>query len=113
MSACASRHPKGVKCVRRDGHSGVHWDSKHSELWTSAERVREEPPTEAEAPPLTSGEVEVLALVAEGCGQTEIGRRLFLSPDTVKYRKHRIYVKTGTTTAAAAVAWGFRNGLLT
>jgi DNA-binding CsgD family transcriptional regulator len=56
---------------------------------------------------LSPREAEVLSLVAEGCPNAEIGRRLCVTPSTVKRHLEHVYEKLGvhTRTAAAAVAW--------
>jgi two-component system, NarL family, nitrate/nitrite response regulator NarL len=63
-------------------------------------------------PTLTPREREVLRLVAEGRSAPEIGRRIHLSPATVKSHLHALYEKLGVTERAAAVAEAMRRGLL-
>jgi two-component system nitrate/nitrite response regulator NarL len=63
-------------------------------------------------PRLTAREREVLKLVAEGRSAPEIGRRIHLSPATVKSHLHALYEKLGVTERAAAVAEAMRRGLL-
>ena len=57
-------------------------------------------------------ELEVLRLVADGLVNTEIARRLWLSPETVKSHVASLLAKLGAKTRAEAVAIGFRAGLL-
>ena len=61
---------------------------------------------------LTSREREILALTAEGLLAPEIGRRLYLSPATIKTHLQRVYGKLGVSDRAAAVAEAMRRGLL-
>ena len=61
---------------------------------------------------LTSREREILALTAQGLLAPEIGRRLYLSPATVKTHLQRLYGKLGVSDRAAAVAEAMRRGLL-
>jgi two-component system nitrate/nitrite response regulator NarL len=61
---------------------------------------------------LTAREREILALTAEGLLAPEIGRRLYLSPATVKTHLQRLYGKLGVSDRAAAVAEAMRRGLL-
>jgi two-component system nitrate/nitrite response regulator NarL len=63
-------------------------------------------------PVLTSREREILSLTAEGLSGPEIGRRLFLSPATVKTHLQHLYGKLGVSDRAAAVAEAMRRGLL-
>ena len=61
---------------------------------------------------LTPREREVLTLTASGISAPEIGRRLFLSPATVKTHLQRSYEKLGVDDRAAAVAEAIRRGLI-
>ncbi|MGW8565421.1 response regulator [Isoptericola sp. NPDC055881] len=65
-----------------------------------------------EASVLTPRELEVLALVADGTTNRAAGERLHLSEATVKTHLISIYAKLGVGDRAAAVAVGFRRGLL-
>ena len=66
----------------------------------------------ADAPQLTPREREVLHLIAEGLSAPDIGRRIHLSPTTVKSHLHKLYEKLGVSDRAAAVAEAMRRGLL-
>jgi two-component system, NarL family, nitrate/nitrite response regulator NarL len=61
---------------------------------------------------LSSREREILGLTAQGLLAPEIGRRLYLSPATIKTHLQRLYVKLGVSDRAAAVAEAMRRGLL-
>jgi two-component system nitrate/nitrite response regulator NarL len=63
-------------------------------------------------PTLTPRERDVLKLVAEGRSAPEIGKRIHLSPATVKSHLQAIYEKLGVSERAAAVAEAMRRGLL-
>lgn len=63
-------------------------------------------------PQLTKREREVLHLIAEGLSAPQIGKRIHLSPTTVKSHLHTLYEKLGVSDRAAAVAEGMRRGLL-
>jgi two-component system, NarL family, nitrate/nitrite response regulator NarL len=63
-------------------------------------------------PGLTPREREVLRLIADGLSAPEIGRRIHLSPTTVKSHLHNLYEKLGVSDRAAAVAEAMRRGLL-
>lgn len=65
-----------------------------------------------EASLLSPRELEVLALVADGATNRVAGERLHLSEATVKTHLLSIYAKLGVGDRAAAVAEGFRRGLL-
>ena len=66
----------------------------------------------SEGPQLTPREREVLHLIAEGLSAPDIGRRIHLSPTTVKSHLHKLYEKLGVSDRAAAVAEAMRRGLL-
>ena len=61
---------------------------------------------------LTGREREVLSLLAEGLGPTEIGAKLSISPKTVATHVEHIYSKLGVHTRAQAVASAFRLALV-
>ena len=47
-------------------------------------------------------QLEVLTLVAEGCSYDEIGARLFISANTVKFHLRSVYVRLGVRNRMAA-----------
>ena len=61
---------------------------------------------------LTPREAEVLALVAEGCSNAEVGRRLFIAEATVKTHLLRSFAKLGVDDRTAAVTEARRRGWL-
>jgi two-component system nitrate/nitrite response regulator NarL len=61
---------------------------------------------------LSARENEVLVLIADGLSAPDIGKRLHLSPATVKGHLHSLYEKLGVKERAAAVAEAMRRGLL-
>lgn len=64
------------------------------------------------APPLTEREMQVLTGMSRGRSNSEIGKELFLSEDTVKTHARRLFRKLGAADRAQAVALGFRRGLV-
>lgn len=64
------------------------------------------------AVPLSDRESEILRLIAGGFTNREAAARLFISEATVKTHVLHIYGKLGVNDRAAAVAAGFRRGLL-
>jgi DNA-binding NarL/FixJ family response regulator len=61
---------------------------------------------------LTSRELQVLNLLAEGRAQSEIAKELVISPKTVGTHLERILSKLGVHSRAQAVAVAYREGLL-
>jgi DNA-binding NarL/FixJ family response regulator len=72
--------------------------------------------TRAGTPPpsssLTARELEVLELLAEGLTNAQVAKRLVLSPRTVKTHVQNLLTKLDASHRTAAVARGFRLGLL-
>lgn len=63
-------------------------------------------------PRLTDRELQVLAGMSRGRSNSEIGRDLYLSEDTVKTHARRLFRKLGATGRAHAVAIGYRWGVV-
>lgn len=61
---------------------------------------------------LTERELQILQLLAFGQTNREIGKELFISPDTVKTHLEHIYQKLGTSDRTAAVAEAMRRGMI-
>jgi DNA-binding NarL/FixJ family response regulator len=76
-----------------------------------AARTRQAPPAPA-LDDLTDREREVMALVAEGLTNDEIGERLFVSPLTVKTHVSRAMVKLGARDRIQLVVFAFQSGLV-
>lgn len=75
-----------------------------------ADRLREPASPAVE---LTARETEVLALVAQGQSNAEVGRSLFIGEATVKTHLLRAFAKLGVSDRTAAVTAAYRLGLLT
>jgi len=61
---------------------------------------------------LTSRELDVLKLVAQGLSNPDIAQRLVLSEHTVHRHLANILRKLDLSSRAAAAAWGVRTGLV-
>lgn len=61
---------------------------------------------------LSEREKEILALMAEGLPNSEIARRLVVSPSTVKFHVSNILSKLGVTSRTEAVAFALKNQLV-
>jgi DNA-binding NarL/FixJ family response regulator len=61
---------------------------------------------------LTSREIEVLAMLAEGFSNKEIARQLAISDNTVKFHLSSIFGKLGATSRTEAVTLGMRRGFI-
>jgi LuxR family maltose regulon positive regulatory protein len=85
------------------------------ELEPEAERSfssEKQPAQSALVDPLTSRELEVLRLIAQGFSNQEIGKRLFLALDTVKGHNRRIFEKLQVQRRTEAVARARELGLI-
>ena len=76
---------------------------------TEREHRRREQPL---AEPLSARELEVLALVAEGLSNREIGERLFITPGTVKNHVSNVLAKLGVRDRTQAILRAQELGLL-
>lgn len=61
---------------------------------------------------LTSREIDVLAMLAEGLSNKEIARQLAISDNTVKFHLSSIFGKLGATSRTEAVTLGMRHGFI-
>jgi pimeloyl-ACP methyl ester carboxylesterase/DNA-binding CsgD family transcriptional regulator len=67
--------------------------------------------TDADEPPLSAREMEVLALLSSGCSAKEIAGELTLSVSTVQRHIANIYRKIGARGRVDAAAYGIAHGL--
>jgi len=101
---------------------GVHTVARGEALLAPAltrrliERYLAAPPPGSVAPEpdsaLTPREREVWLLIAEGCSNLEIGRRLYLSEATVKAHVTRLLAKLGLRDRVQAVVAAYESGLV-
>ncbi|MBU2651079.1 MAG: response regulator transcription factor [Bacteroidetes bacterium] len=61
---------------------------------------------------LTSREKEIIKLICDGNSNTQIGKKLFISPKTVDNHRTNIMGKLNLHNVAALVRFAFQNGLL-
>ncbi|MGB6005961.1 MAG: response regulator transcription factor [Ornithinimicrobium sp.] len=59
---------------------------------------------------LSAREAEVLSLITQGLSNSDIARRSYLSPNTVKSYIRSAYRKIDVDTRSRAVIWGMNNG---
>ena len=70
-------------------------------------------PSAGEPAQLTDREWEIIRLLAQGLGNDEIGKALFISPATVRTHLRNGMSKLGASTRAQAVAIAFAEGRIT
>jgi DNA-binding NarL/FixJ family response regulator len=72
----------------------------------------EAPPPKVEELGLTKRELEILQLTAEGLSNSQIGKRLWVTEQTVKFHLSNIYAKVGVSNRTAAGRVAQLHGLL-
>lgn len=70
------------------------------------------PPQQDLPSPLTTRELEVLELLAQGLSNAEIAAHLFVEQTTIKYHLAGLLQKTASRDRLQAVLWGIRTGLI-
>jgi DNA-binding NarL/FixJ family response regulator len=88
------------------------FDEVAARLRSGAEVTIREPRPQRERG-LTTRELELRQLIAEGLTNREIGQRLSLSEETVKVHMRRLYGRLQARSRAYAVAIGFRRSIIT
>lgn len=61
--------------------------------------------------PLTSREIAVLRLVAQGCSNRQIAQQLHLSQHTAANHVRSILAKTGCANRTESATWALRHGI--
>ena len=99
-----------VASAIRAAHRGeVHLGPAAARELTKALRL---PASDPQAEPLTDRERQVLALVAEGASNKEIGQALFISERTARTHVSNILMKIGVRSRTQAALWAIREGLV-
>ncbi|MFC9862623.1 MULTISPECIES: response regulator [unclassified Streptomyces] len=70
------------------------------------------PPARTSLPELTERETGVLALIAQGLSNTEIGSHLFVTESTVKTHVSKVLVKLGLRDRTQAAIYAYENGVV-
>jgi DNA-binding NarL/FixJ family response regulator len=99
-----------VKDASREELVAMVTQALHDAAARQVPRTRQDP--DSGLPPLTEREVQVLRGMGRGRSNSEIGKELYLSEDTVKTHARRLFRKLGAADRAQAVAMGFRWGLV-
>jgi DNA-binding NarL/FixJ family response regulator len=99
----------GILLERSSAHPG----RGLREAWDEhiGSQFADQPHTSAAAPVLTQREQEILGLLAGGCSNDEIGRRLSLSTRTVERHVQNIYAKLNVHNRAEATRWAIEHGV--
>lgn len=105
----AARPATAAENLRGQAAAGRLDPTAVSAVLTTAGQRPSRPPTWTAG--LTAREVEVLALLAKGCTNRQIGRALGISPKTAGNHIEHIYTKAGVGTRAAATLFAMEHGL--
>jgi len=107
-----------ASAIERGARGFLLWDANNPVASPARQRVsnfgRLSPSYQATkvAARLTERELQILRGMTHGYSNGEIGRKLFLSEDTVKTHARRLFQKLGAHDRAHAVALGLRNDLV-
>lgn len=61
---------------------------------------------------LTEREIEILKEIVKGSSHSEIGERLFISPNTVRTHMNNIYKKLHLNSRSQIINWAYKNNLM-
>jgi DNA-binding NarL/FixJ family response regulator len=109
--AGASQIEQALRAVMR-GEAAIDPAVQHHVVAALAAAGAEDAPAAALPDGLTPREAEVMALIAAGLSNAEIADRLVISEATVKSHVNHLFGKTGVRDRAQAVAYAYRNGLV-
>ena len=94
-----------VRAVEIVARGGTYVDPVLAGILTSPEMT-------SQLPALTQRERDVLRLLADGLANEEIGKRLFISPETVRTHVRKAMAKLDADTRTQAVATALRQSLI-
>lgn len=104
--------PAQLVAAIRDAHGGGAPMSSHIARRVVSFFRQALPPRNASEAPLTPRETEILGRLAEGDAYKQVGDRLNISVDTVRYHIRNIYRKLEVHSQSAAVSKAIRRGLI-
>ena len=97
--------PDLVRAVETVAHGGSYVDPVLAGVIASAEAA-------GRIPKVTQREREILRLLADGLTNEEIGKELFISPETVRTHVRKAMAKLDADTRTQAVATALRQSLI-
>jgi DNA-binding CsgD family transcriptional regulator len=97
-----SHHQKaGNVCIHKQGTDDTWELSLDNNVWRKSEK-----------PKLAKREIEILRLYAQGLTISEIAERIFVSADTVKYYRRRIFERLGVSNVVEALSYAVNNKIV-
>ncbi len=101
VTSLASTASAGNATISKQGSDEVwKYDQTHH-LWRKEKKVK-----------LSKRQIEILRLHACGLNITEIAEKLFISIDTVKFHRRKLFEKTGMSNITEALAYAAHNKLI-
>lgn len=91
----------GNVAIHKEGSDAVWYLNLEQRVWQKSLK-----------PKLTERELEVLRLYAQGLTINQIADKIFVSPDTVKYYRRRIFENFRVTSIVEALAYAVNNKLI-
>ena len=99
--ALSPNHTAGNITISKQG-SGIFWKfDLESNKWVEEEKAK-----------LSDREIEILRFYARGLTITEIAEQIFVSADTVKFHRRKLFEKIGVQNITEALAYATNNKLL-
>lgn len=97
-----SHHQKaGNVCIHKQGTDDTWELGLDNNVWRKSEK-----------PKLAKREIEILRFYAQGLTISEIAEKIFVSADTVKYYRRRIFERLGVTNVVEALSYAVNNKII-
>lgn len=91
----------GNICIHKQGTDETWELNIENNIWRKSEK-----------PKLTRREIEILQLHAQGLTISQIAEKIFVSSDTVKYYRRRIFERLGVNTTVEALSYVINNKII-
>jgi DNA-binding CsgD family transcriptional regulator len=91
----------GNVCIHKQGTEETWELNIENNVWRKSEK-----------PKLTKRETEILRLHAQGLTISQIAEKIFVSPDTVKYYRRRIFERLGVNNIVEALSYAVNNKII-
>lgn len=100
ISLSSERDSGNIK-IYRNGENKVHHYRLDREIWETEQKAA-----------LSKRELEILQLCARGFTINEIAETIFVSPDTVKFHRRKLFERLDVTSITEAIAFATNNKLI-
>lgn len=101
MVSLSSRQNSGNIIVDRSGHNESHEYDLSADCWRKLEKIT-----------LSEREKEILQYSIRGYSITEVAERIFVSPDTVKFHRKKMFEKLDVGNISEAISFATLNKLI-